>query len=155
MSWVRDAWKKPDRPAPDPGGRSRCALAGRQHSSPKLTIGYASDVGQVRHHNEDVLLTLETSQLATRAIDTLGLVALADGMGGHQSGETGQRPAVRVVTHSLLTEILRSYLFNEARDASQPSLSEVVGQCRASRQQSCSCSSARWRDDAHVRVGVG
>ena len=125
MSWVRDVWKKPDRPAPDPAPDAR--RPGRQAaSSPKLTIGYASDVGQVRHHNEDVLLTLGTSQLGDQAIDTLGWFALADGMGGHQSGEKASALAVRVVTHSLLTEILRSYLFNETRDASQPSLSEVL-----------------------------
>jgi len=125
MSWVRDVWKKPDLPAPDP---APVALRpGRQAvPSPKLTIGCASDVGQMRHHNEDVLLTLETSQLGDQAIDTLGWFALADGMGGHQSGEKASALAVRVVTHSLLTEIMRPYLFNETRDASQPSLSEVL-----------------------------
>jgi len=125
MSWVRDVWKKPDLPAPDP---APVALrTGRQVTpSPKLTLGCASDVGQMRHHNEDVLLTLETSQLGDQAIDTLGWFALADGMGGHQSGEKASALAVRVVTHSLLTEILRPYLFNEPRDASQPSLSEVL-----------------------------
>jgi len=125
MSWVRDVWKKPDLPAPD---TAPVALrTGRQATpSPKLALGYASDVGQVRHHNEDVLLTLETSQLGDQAIDTLGWFVLADGMGGHQSGEKASALAVRVVTHSLLTEILRPYLFNEPRDASQPSLSEVL-----------------------------
>jgi PPM family protein phosphatase len=125
MSWVRDAWKKPDHPTPDPP--SVALGPGKPTaSSPKLTIGYASDVGRVRHHNEDVLLTLETSQVGDQAIDTLGWFALADGMGGHQSGERASALAVRVVTHSLLTEILPSYLFNETRDASQPSLSEVL-----------------------------
>ncbi len=125
MSWVRDVLKKSDLPAPDP---APVALRpGRQAvPSPKLTIGCASDVGQMRHHNEDVLLTLETSQLGDQAIDTLGWFALADGMGGHQSGEKASALAVRVVTHSLLTEIMRPYLFNETRDASQPSLSEVL-----------------------------
>jgi serine/threonine protein phosphatase PrpC len=125
MSWVRDVWKKPDLPAPDPAPVT--LRTGRQAPpSSKLTLGCASDVGQVRHHNEDVLLTLETSQLGDQAIDTLGWFALADGMGGHQSGEKASALAVRVVTHSLLTEILRPYLFNEPRDASQPSLSEVL-----------------------------
>ncbi len=125
MSWVRDAGKKPDLPVPDPAPVT--LRIGRQvPPSPKLTIGCASDVGQMRHHNEDVLLTLETSQLGDQAIDTLGWFALADGMGGHQSGEKASALAVRVVTHSLLTEILRPYLFNEPRDASRPSLSEVL-----------------------------
>jgi serine/threonine protein phosphatase PrpC len=125
MSWVRDVWKKPDLPASDPAPVT--LRTGRQAPpSSKLTLGCASDVGQVRHHNEDVLLTLETSQLGDQAIDTLGWFVLADGMGGHQSGEKASALAVRVVTHSLLTEILRPYLFNEPRDASQPSLSEVL-----------------------------
>ena len=125
MSWVRDVWEKPDLPAPDPV--PVVLRTGRPVSpAPKLTIGCASDVGQMRHHNEDVLLTLETSQLGDQVTDTLGWFALADGMGGHESGEKASALAVRVVTHSLLTEILRSYLFSETRDASQPSLSEVL-----------------------------
>jgi len=80
----------------------------------------------VRDHNEDVLLTLETSQSGDQAPEPLGLFVLADGMGGHQAGELASALAVHVVAHHLTNAILRSYLFNEPRDASQPPLSEVL-----------------------------
>lgn len=98
----------------------------RPSTSTGLKVGRASDVGHVRDHNEDVLLTLETSQLGDQAIEPLGLFVLADGMGGHQAGEIASALAARVVAYHLTNAILRSYLFNEARDASQPPLSEAL-----------------------------
>ena len=91
-----------------------------------LRVGRVSDVGHVRDHNEDVLLTLETSQLGQQAPEPLGFFALADGMGGHEAGELASALAVRVATHHLINAIFKSYLFNEPRDASQPPLSEVL-----------------------------
>lgn len=91
-----------------------------------LRVGRVSDVGHVRDHNEDVLLTLETSQLGQQAPEPLGFFALADGMGGHEAGELASALAVRVVAHHLINAIFKSYLFNEPRDASQPPLSEVL-----------------------------
>jgi serine/threonine protein phosphatase PrpC len=91
-----------------------------------LRVGRASDVGRVRDHNEDVLLTLEISQLGHLSPEPLGFFALADGMGGHEAGEQASALAVRVVTHHLINAIFKSYLFNEPRDASQPPLNEVL-----------------------------
>jgi serine/threonine protein phosphatase PrpC len=91
-----------------------------------LQVGRVSDVGHVRDHNEDVLLTLETSQLGQHVPEPLGFFALADGMGGHEAGELASALAVRVVAHHLINAIFKSYLFNEPRDASQPPLSEVL-----------------------------
>ena len=60
----------------------------------KLSISAASYVGSVRHNNEDMVLVgsrfIRNDQYWTMA-DTADsdryLVALADGMGGHSSGE--------------------------------------------------------------------
>jgi len=89
-------------------------------------IGRASVVGRVRDHNEDVLLTLEINQLGSQAAEPLGWFVLADGMGGHQAGERASALAARVVTYHLINELGRSYLLNEPRGASQPSLNEVL-----------------------------
>lgn len=56
----------------------------------QLELAYCSDTGRVRDHNEDAM-----------AMDAeLGLVVLADGMGGYQAGEVASDLAVKtIMTH--------------------------------------------------------
>ncbi len=89
-------------------------------------VGRASHVGHVRDHNEDMLLTLETSQLGDHAVEPLGWFALADGMGGHRAGELASALAVRVATFHVVNKIFKSYLFNEPHDAWQAPLNELL-----------------------------
>src|SRR5260370_12004380 len=53
----------------------------------RRVVGAASDVGKVRDHNEDAYLV----------DDQLGLVAIADGMGGHQAGEVASATALEAL----------------------------------------------------------
>ena len=53
----------------------------------KLVVGAATDVGRVRGHNEDAYLV----------DDHLGLIAVADGMGGHQAGEVASATALEAL----------------------------------------------------------
>ncbi|HEX2737893.1 MAG TPA: Stp1/IreP family PP2C-type Ser/Thr phosphatase [Acidimicrobiia bacterium] len=53
----------------------------------RLVTGSATDVGRVREGNEDGLLVDET----------MGLVAVADGMGGHQAGEVASATALEAL----------------------------------------------------------
>jgi protein phosphatase len=53
----------------------------------RLVVGASTDVGQVRDHNEDAYLV----------DDELGLVAVADGMGGHQAGEVASATALEAL----------------------------------------------------------
>jgi PPM family protein phosphatase len=53
----------------------------------RLVVGAATDVGKVRGHNEDAYLV----------DDRLGLVAVADGMGGHQAGEVASATALEAL----------------------------------------------------------
>jgi serine/threonine protein phosphatase PrpC len=129
MGWVRDLLKKGDTPANEgsPAGElGTWRASARQPVPHMLQVGRASNVGQVRDHNEDVLLTLEVNQLGDQAPEPLGWFVLADGMGGHQAGELASALAMRVVTYELLNQVLRPYLFNEAHDATQRPLNEVM-----------------------------
>src|ERR1019366_9398600 len=62
----------------------------RRRSRPvtlRLVVGASTDVGRVRDHNEDAYLV----------DDELGLVAVADGMGGHQAGEVASATALEAL----------------------------------------------------------
>lgn len=76
----------------------------------QLVSGRATDVGRVRQINEDSVLTLEATVLEHEGGLPVGLYVVADGMGGHQSGEVASSIAVRtivaVVNSSLIGPML-------------------------------------------------
>ena len=62
-----------------------------------LEIGSATDVGRVREANEDALLTLRPDGPRAGQL----LVAVADGMGGHQAGEVASALAIESLGNAL------------------------------------------------------
>jgi protein phosphatase len=62
-----------------------------------LWSGRASDIGRVRQINEDSLLTIEATVLEHEDSTPIGLYVIADGMGGHQSGEVASSIAARTI----------------------------------------------------------
>ena len=73
------------------GARLRVNWVGFQPEG-MLEVGSATDVGRVRESNEDALLTLDGA-----GGDEV-LVAVADGMGGHQAGEVASAIAIESLT---------------------------------------------------------
>ncbi len=63
----------------------------------QLVSGRASDLGRVRQVNEDTVLALEVTVLEEEGNLAAGLYVVADGMGGHQSGEVASSIAARTV----------------------------------------------------------
>ena len=92
----------------------------------RLRIGAASDVGRVRTHNEDALLTFTSEQQGNAALDVFGLFILADGMGGHQAGEVASALAARTVAHEVIERVYLPYLVHGRPDASQTPLAEAL-----------------------------
>lgn len=89
----------------------------------KLSISAASYVGCVRHHNEDMILVGDKfirNKSHWTMIDTTDsdryLIALADGMGGHSSGEVASSDVLHNLQYyfSDLPETLNVENFNEA-----------------------------------------
>src|SRR4051794_37439457 len=69
-------------------------LTGAADDEPRIELGQATDVGQVRSINEDSILCepLESRRIAERGL----FCAVADGMGGHAAGEEASSMAVKV-----------------------------------------------------------
>jgi serine/threonine protein phosphatase PrpC len=70
------------------------------------TAGGASDVGRVRQHNEDSMLTLQFHRNNDGAAEIWGCYAVADGMGGHAAGERASGLALQALTEHVAAQLL-------------------------------------------------
>ncbi len=91
-----------------------------------LQVGRASDVGQVRSHNEDALLTIESTFEGDRPLKPFGLFIIADGMGGHLAGEVASSLAARMVASRLMRDVYTPYLLEGRPTADQMPLAEAL-----------------------------
>lgn len=92
----------------------------------RLKVGWATDVGEVRHHNEDTALIITAVHDGDHALPTFGLFVLADGMGGHHAGEVASSLAARVVAHHMLHQFYLPTLISQEHNTNQPALNEVL-----------------------------
>ncbi len=73
----------------------------------RLLVGQRSDPGQVRELDEDSLFVLTMAPTyESRTGPVLGLFAVADGMGGHASGEVASRMALQVLVERVMQSII-------------------------------------------------
>jgi PPM family protein phosphatase len=73
----------------------------------RLVIGAATDVGRVREGNEDAYLV----------DDAMGLVAVADGMGGHRAGEVASATALEALRAAITSGRPLRESIEDANDA--------------------------------------
>ncbi len=66
-----------------------------------VVVGMAQSVGMERTHNEDSLFVMHGSSAGLEALPEFGLFLVADGMGGHRSGEVASSISVRSVARRL------------------------------------------------------
>jgi protein phosphatase len=89
-------------------------------------LGWATDVGAVRSHNEDTVLVITTAHDGDDARLASGLFILADGMGGHRAGEVASSLAARVAAHHIVHQSYLPALIAQEHDANLPTLNEVL-----------------------------
>jgi serine/threonine protein phosphatase PrpC len=92
----------------------------------RLQVGRASDVGRVRSHNEDALLTIEATFDGDEALGPFGLFVIADGMGGHQAGEVASSLAARIVASHIMRDVYAPYLLQGKPNANQMPLADAL-----------------------------
>lgn len=109
----------PEVPAPVPPPPSRPART-------KMEVGWATHIGRQRKRNEDALLVVEAWQEGHYPLPPFGLFILADGMGGHLSGEIASTLAVRTAASYILQRIYLFHLSRQEHGADQPSLQEIM-----------------------------
>ncbi|MCI0475603.1 MAG: Stp1/IreP family PP2C-type Ser/Thr phosphatase [Anaerolineales bacterium] len=78
----------------------------RHPSKITTLVGRLSDVGLRREVDEDALLTAEIVQFMQAGYQTIGLYAVADGMGGASAGEV----ASKIVTETIAREVTHKIL---------------------------------------------
>lgn len=70
-----------------------------------VTAGWATERGQRRRKNEDSAAAVNLDLLEGDVAQSVGIYAVADGMGGHRDGEIASRMAVNTAVRGLIDQI--------------------------------------------------
>jgi len=82
-------------------------------TSTKYRVASCQSTGRERAHNEDTLLVLNCFLGGLDTPTYFGIFLVADGMGGHQSGEVASKLAAQASSQYLLERVYQSYLFEQ------------------------------------------
>lgn len=93
--------------------------------SSHILIGTSQSTGVERAHNEDALFSLIGNGSGEHTVPDFGLFVVADGMGGHRSGEVASSISVRAVAQRLAKDSLLQ-LFDPQPDPNGLPLQDVV-----------------------------
>ncbi len=123
MQFLRNLLKREKPSAPTP---SSAPSSGAPVASTGFKAGWATDVGKARRHNEDAALVIITAHDGGETLTPFGLFVLADGMGGHQSGEVASSLAARTVAHHIMHHLYLPTLIRQEHSTDQPALNDVL-----------------------------
>jgi PPM family protein phosphatase len=97
---------KPDDTGEIPGQVERSGNTVEDPQSPLTQdIGWGVDKGVVRESNEDSVATVTLNQANADALHSVGVYAVADGMGGHAAGDIASKLAVRTAIRQLISDV--------------------------------------------------
>lgn len=133
MGFIRSLFgQKKDKVAEKPELNKEVTLiseaSAKQPSESNLSIGSSTNTGRQREHNEDAVLTVKSTHLGDEVSELMGLIILADGMGGHQSGEVASSLAARTVAHQVIRNIYLPYLVKGHDDLPEQPLEQALSE---------------------------
>src|SRR5690242_4557487 len=68
-------------------------------------VGWSIDKGMTRENNQDSLATVTLNEASEADSQAVGVYVVADGMGGHDSGEVASKLAVRTAIRQLVGDV--------------------------------------------------
>jgi len=92
---------------------------------PRLQSAFAQSNGLQRDYNEDAVLTIECSVTYQDLIRSVGIYAIADGMGGHLHGEIASKVALTSLASTLIERFLLPQ-FNPSSSQPQNSFLSIL-----------------------------
>lgn len=103
-------------------------------SPPQILVGTGQSVGLQRDHNEDTLFAMQAILADGNNDLPFGIFIVADGMGGHQSGEIASGSAARTLAQYLLAHFYGPFLSieNQAGESIQEIMEAGVREAQRS-----------------------
>jgi serine/threonine protein phosphatase PrpC len=97
-------------------------------ASSQLIAASALDIGRRRDNNEDSLFSFSSTLSVESEKLAFGLYAVADGMGGHQSGELASEAALRAFANHIIKQLYLPRLVPKAQSLEKDALTEIMSQ---------------------------
>jgi protein phosphatase len=92
-------------------------VGARRHEG-RIVVGVAQSTGIERTHNEDSLFVVQGNSGGLETLPEFGLYIVADGMGGHRSGEVASSVSVRAVARRLCEDaVIRLFDIDPVEEA--------------------------------------
>lgn len=121
-----DTSQQPDDPVKDGATRKLPVESVVSANNARMVFGQASDIGQIRDHNEDSILSFVFTCDSVDDLSDMGLFIVADGMGGHEDGDRASALAIRSIADTILQDVFLNMLSSGAERASMPPLAETI-----------------------------
>lgn len=107
------------------GDDSQTRSAADQLRKTRFKLASCQSTGRERAHNEDTIFTLNAILEGLDQPNQFGIFLVADGMGGHQSGEVASNLASKAVSQTLINRLYDEFLF-EGESFSDEAVNKLI-----------------------------